>query len=300
MLFHCIVYSVVLDDTRNQCYSGSMDGTVRIWSLKTGQLLHTLTGHTSLVGLLCLSPTTLVSAAADSTLRIWDPNTGQLLRTLAEHAGAITCFQHDEYKVLSGSDGTLKMWDTRDGTVIKDLLTGITGVWQVVFDERFCVAASNRQDHTYLDVWDFAGDDDDDADVEAAKIGEENEETDEEDDGGTGYTGTNHGGAMDEWSRGAPAGSGSGGGGLDQDDAEITPGDWRDRDGSPMGAGRSSCKVAPMDLGQQSPVGGRRAAAGLGLGFSEGMRLGSLPLPPTTSETPTRPRMRNARAGGPR
>lgn len=152
-----IVYSVVIDHMRKQTCSGSMDGTVRIWSLKDGSTVHVLSGHTSLVGLLSLSATTLVSAAADSTLRIWDPTSGKLLHALTGHTGAITCFQHDENKVLSGSDGTLKMWDTRDGTFTRDLLTGITGVWQVVFDRRFCVAASNRQDSTYLEVWDFAG-----------------------------------------------------------------------------------------------------------------------------------------------
>jgi len=132
-----------------------MDGTVRIWSLVNGTCLHTLTGHTSLVGLLGLSPSYLVSAAADSTLRIWDPSTGELKHTLAAHTGAITCFQHDEFKVLSGSDGNLKMWNVKDGTVVRDLLTGITGVWQVVFEGRWCVSASNRNDSTVLDVWDF-------------------------------------------------------------------------------------------------------------------------------------------------
>ncbi|KAJ7217003.1 WD40 repeat-like protein [Mycena pura] len=159
------VYSVVLDPTRHQACSGSMDGTVRIWDLMTGRCAHTLTGHTSLVGLLGLSPRTLVSAAADSTLRVWDPDTGALLHTLAAHTGAITCFQHDEFKVLSGSDGTLKMWNIRDGTVARDLLTGITGVWQVVFEGRWCVAASNQTRNgavqTVLDVWDFAGEGED-------------------------------------------------------------------------------------------------------------------------------------------
>lgn len=156
------VYSVVLDLPRNQACSGSMDGTVRVWDLQKGECRHTLTGHTSLVGLLGLSPSHLVSAAADSTLRIWDPDSGELRHTLAAHTGAITCFQHDEFKVLSGSDGNLKMWNIRDGTVVRDLLTGITGVWQVVFEGRWCVAASNRQDTTVLDVWDFGTEDDDD------------------------------------------------------------------------------------------------------------------------------------------
>lgn len=159
---HFPVYSVVLDLNRNQACSGSMDGTVRVWNLQTGQCQYALTGHTSLVGLLGLSPSHLVSAAADSTLRIWDPDTGELRHTLAAHTGAITCFQHDEFKVLSGSDGNLKMWNIRDGTVVRDLLTGITGVWQVVFEGRWCVAASNRNDATVLDVWDFGNEDDDD------------------------------------------------------------------------------------------------------------------------------------------
>jgi len=156
------VYSVVLDLGRQQACSGSMDGTVRVWNLQTGSCQHTLTGHTSLVGLLGLSPSFLVSAAADSTLRIWDPDTGELRHALAAHTGAITCFQHDEFKVLSGSDGNLKMWNIRDGTVVRDLLTGITGVWQVVFEGRWCVAASNSNDATVLDVWDFGNDEDDD------------------------------------------------------------------------------------------------------------------------------------------
>ena len=162
-LNNVIVYSVVLDSTRRQACSGSMDGTVRVWNLKTGECQYTLTGHTSLVGLLGLSPSHLVSAAADSTLRIWDPDTGEVRHMLAAHTGAITCFQHDEFKVLSGSDGTLKMWDVREGSVVREFLSNIHGVWQVVFEGRWCVAASHRSDATILDVWDFGnGETDDD------------------------------------------------------------------------------------------------------------------------------------------
>jgi F-box and WD-40 domain protein CDC4 len=138
-----------------------MDSTVRIWSLQTGECTHILSGHTSLVGLLGLSPTHLVSAAADSTLRIWDPDTGDVRHMLTGHTGAITCFQHDHFKVLSGSDGTLKMWNINDGTVVRDMLTNIVGVWQVVFKGRWCVAASSRPDATTIDVFDFAVGDED-------------------------------------------------------------------------------------------------------------------------------------------
>lgn len=146
------VYSVVLDNERNRCISGSMDNMVKIWSLDTGSLLHTLDGHSSLVGLLDLNSDRLVSAAADSTLRIWDPEQGQCKATLSAHTGAITCFQHDAYKVISGSDRTLKMWNVRNGEFMKDLMSDLSGVWQVKFNERRCVAAVQRDNMTYLEV----------------------------------------------------------------------------------------------------------------------------------------------------
>lgn len=146
------VYSVVLDHKRNRCISGSMDNFVKIWSLVSGECLFTLEGHSSLVGLLDLRDERLVSAAADSTLRIWDPENGQCKSTLSAHTGAITCFQHDGQKVISGSDRTLKMWNVKTGECMKDLLTDLTGVWQVKFDERRCVAAVQRDNLTFVEV----------------------------------------------------------------------------------------------------------------------------------------------------
>ena len=146
------VYSVVLDTKRNRCISGSMDNVIKVWSLDTGSVMFNLEGHSSLVGLLDLQQDRLVSAAADSTLRIWDPENGLCKSTLSKHTGAITCFQHDGQKVISGSDRTLKMWNVQNGALVKDLLTDLSGVWQVKFDERRCVAAVQRNGLTYIEV----------------------------------------------------------------------------------------------------------------------------------------------------
>lgn len=146
------VYSVILDHERNRCISGSMDNMVKIWSLATGECLLNLEGHTSLVGLLDLSHGRLVSAAADSSLRIWDPETGHCKSTLLAHTGAITCFQHDEQKVISGSDRALKLWNVQTGEIVKDLLTDLSGGWQVKFNDRKCVAAVQRAGNTYIEV----------------------------------------------------------------------------------------------------------------------------------------------------
>jgi F-box and WD-40 domain protein CDC4 len=146
------VYSVVLDHERNRCISGAMDSLVKIWDLDTGACLYNLEGHSLLVGILGLRDERLVSAAADSTLRIWDPENGKCKNVLTAHTGAITCFQHDGQKVISGSEKTVKMWDIATGNCIQDLLTDLSGVWQVKFDDRRCVAAVQRHQITYIEV----------------------------------------------------------------------------------------------------------------------------------------------------
>lgn len=149
------VYSAVIDYKRQRCISGSMDWYVKVWSLETGTLTYTLEGHTSLVGLLDLNRTSLVSAAADATLRVWNPDDGTFLHKLEGHKGAITSFQHDELKVVSGSETTLKLWNIRTGELIRDLLDGFEKVWQVRFDENRCVAAVMRNEKTSIEVLDF-------------------------------------------------------------------------------------------------------------------------------------------------
>ncbi|RKP33690.1 WD40-repeat-containing domain protein, partial [Dimargaris cristalligena] len=149
------VYSVALADDRKRCMSGSLDSTVRVWSLEDGTCLYVLEGHQNLVGLLQLTPNYLVSAGADATLRIWANGTYSPLHVLSAHIGTITCFHNDERRLVSGSESGLKMWDIKTGQQICDLLTDVTGIWQVKFDDRRCIAAVQRDDSTFFEVFDF-------------------------------------------------------------------------------------------------------------------------------------------------
>ncbi|KAG7130385.1 WD repeat-containing protein pop2 like [Verticillium longisporum] len=47
------------------------------------------------------------------------------------------------------------MWDIRTGEHVQNLLTDLSGVWQVKFDERRCVAAVQRGNLTYIEILDF-------------------------------------------------------------------------------------------------------------------------------------------------
>ena len=97
----------------------------------------------------------LVSAAVDWTLRVWDPETGGNIHKLEGHAEAISCFQHDEYKVVSGSAKCLKLWDIRTGKLVKDLFTECESIWQVRFSGSKLVAAVQKDNEAYLRILDF-------------------------------------------------------------------------------------------------------------------------------------------------
>lgn len=155
------IYSTALNFHTKRCYSGSMDSSINVWDIEKGEFLYSLEGHGSLVGLLELSDDYLVSAAADSTLRVWDPQSQENYSQLRGHGGAITCFQHDSLRVVSGSERMLKLWNIETGKFVRDLLADITGgIWQVRFDCNRCVAAVQRtrdeSEETFIEVLDFS------------------------------------------------------------------------------------------------------------------------------------------------
>ncbi|RLV91861.1 Cell division control protein 4 [Spathaspora sp. JA1] len=156
------VYSTAMDFQSKTCFSGSMDSTINMWNFETGKLIRTLEGHSSLVGLLSLVDGVLVSAAADATLRIWNPTTGDIMSKLKGHGAAITCFEHDGLRVVSGSEKMLKLWDVKRGCFARDLLADVTGgIWQVRIDYKRCVAAVQRfndeeEGETFIEILDFS------------------------------------------------------------------------------------------------------------------------------------------------
>ncbi|HEY9874810.1 MAG TPA: hypothetical protein V6D12_15335 [Candidatus Obscuribacterales bacterium] len=62
------------------------DKTIKLWDLRTGQLLRTM-GHCHSVVAVAFSSDgqTLVSGSEDTTIKIWDLRTGELLRTMNKY-----------------------------------------------------------------------------------------------------------------------------------------------------------------------------------------------------------------------
>jgi WD40 repeat protein len=79
---------------------GLNDGTVALWDVRRGRLVHVLAGHTSAIGIVAFSPDAkqVLSTSFDGTSRVWDTASGRVLRVFPVAGGAV--FSADGKQVL--------------------------------------------------------------------------------------------------------------------------------------------------------------------------------------------------------
>ncbi len=109
------VTSVAISSNGLILVSGSLDDTVKVWNLNTGELLHTLFGHLNAVNCVAISPDgqIVASCSDDGTVKLWHTGTGSLQADLAGHLRDINAvaISPDGQIVASGSeDRTVKLW----------------------------------------------------------------------------------------------------------------------------------------------------------------------------------------------
>ncbi|THH06660.1 hypothetical protein EW145_g3937 [Phellinidium pouzarii] len=86
----------------------------------------------------------LVSGSGDGAVRMWDMRTGQAHRTLLGHTAPVTCVQFDQLHVVSGSlDKSIRIWDIRTGGVL-ETINFDHGVSALQFDSRKILAAAGE------------------------------------------------------------------------------------------------------------------------------------------------------------
>ncbi|KAI6028310.1 WD40-repeat-containing domain protein [Pisolithus orientalis] len=91
--------------------SGSLDNTIKVWDVETGQTVTTLFGHIEGVWAVACDKLRLVSASHDRTVKVWNLEEGKCTATLSGHRGAVTCIALGEDKIVSGSDdGDVRIW----------------------------------------------------------------------------------------------------------------------------------------------------------------------------------------------
>lgn len=85
------VYSIDLHPTLDCLVSGSRDGSVRLWDMRSRQCIHTYSGHSdSVLDVKCsATEPQLVSSSQDTTVRVWDLPGGRCYSTITHHKKSI-------------------------------------------------------------------------------------------------------------------------------------------------------------------------------------------------------------------
>ncbi|CAO2652155.1 Nn.00g004380.m01.CDS01 [Neocucurbitaria sp. VM-36] len=92
--------------------TGSYDATVKVWDIKTGQEIRTLTGHTQGIRCLQFDDSKLITGSLDNTMKVWNWRTGELIRTLTGHShGVIGLHMADKLLASGSSDNTIIVHD---------------------------------------------------------------------------------------------------------------------------------------------------------------------------------------------
>jgi len=145
--------SLAVDASGDIIVAGSLDPfNIYVWSLRTGQLMDILNGHTGPISSLVFSQTgaMLVSGSWDKTVRVWDvfEKKGSVdALTHASEVLAVDFHPNNKDIVATTLGGQIYMWQAADSSLLgiidcKDDLSGGR-----LRDERFTAKNSSRNKH---------------------------------------------------------------------------------------------------------------------------------------------------------
>ncbi|HZH14393.1 MAG TPA: pentapeptide repeat-containing protein [Archangium sp.] len=138
--------------------TGYMDGSVRLWDVRTSSELRRLHGHSDWVRSVAFSPDGqwLASGSDDKTVRLWDVRTGSELGRIQGHSDKVmsVAFSPDGQWLASCSvDKTVRLWDVRTGSELRRLQGHSDWVRSVAFSPDRKWLASGSNDKT-VRLWD--------------------------------------------------------------------------------------------------------------------------------------------------
>ena len=118
------IHAIAISPDAQWLVSGGQDSTLKIWSLRTGNLLRTLYGHNGRISSVAISPDGrfVASAADDGTARLWEVAGGQQMRDLTGHRNRISSVAFASAgSVLTGSTDVIKIWDSATGRELRSI-----------------------------------------------------------------------------------------------------------------------------------------------------------------------------------
>ena len=135
------------DNDKNFIYSGSYDTTIRRWHLGSSSCHQIMHGHSkSIITLDCCNEL-LVSGSKDGLVKIWNIKTGTSICSFRHaNTAFVTCVKIDGLTVISSCDrGVIKVWDLKRRKLLKSLIGHTDAISQVSMDKQYIVSASHDE-----------------------------------------------------------------------------------------------------------------------------------------------------------
>ncbi|WVF66697.1 hypothetical protein IAT40_001439 [Kwoniella sp. CBS 6097] len=129
----------------NLVVSAGCDREVKVWNVDTGELLHSMRGHTSTIRCLKVldKRPIAISGSRDRTLRVWDIKRGEQIHVLSGHEESVRCVEIAGNMAVSGSyDFTARVWNLETGECVHVLRGHYHQIYSVAFDGVIIVTGS--------------------------------------------------------------------------------------------------------------------------------------------------------------
>jgi len=156
-IVHCGAFS----GDGKRIVSASEDGTLRVWSPKTGLCDHNFSeAHDdAILSLACSSSSPLVlTGSGDCTAKIFNIDTNREMVTLNGHTEPVECVAFcspdHPFVVTGGLDGKVNVWDINTGNLRHSLSHAGAVVRTAVLPSPHCLAVTCSADRT-TKAWDY-------------------------------------------------------------------------------------------------------------------------------------------------
>ena len=133
---------VTINKTQNLLFSGSQNGTIKVWRLNSdehsGFLIRTINTGDLIWDIASTEDGSVVASAHEDIIRLWNTETGNLIKVLSldsesEHRIRSVVFLKNKNNLLASAsnDGVVRIWNLEIGSVSRTLIDQESGFWTI-------------------------------------------------------------------------------------------------------------------------------------------------------------------------